>query len=50
MRNVVLPRPSERIRRLVNAAYAAHGGAQHMSLDQWRAAERELVRMLENEC
>ena len=45
----VLPRMPTRIRRLVNAAYAALGGAEHMSLDQWRVVERELVRKLENE-
>ena len=45
----VLPRLPNRIRRLVNAAYAALGGAEQMSLDQWRAVERQLVRKLENE-
>jgi hypothetical protein len=42
-----LPPLPERIRQLVDAAYAAYGGAEHMSLDQWRALEEELVRKLE---
>jgi len=34
------------IRRLVNAAYAARGGAERMSLDQWREVEQELCKDL----
>ena len=45
----MLPRVPERIRRLVNAAYAAHGGADHMTLDEWYDVEEELKRKLENE-
>ena len=45
----VLPPLPERIRRLVNATYAAHGGAEHMSLDAWRDVEQELKQGLENE-
>ena len=42
----VLPRLPNRIRRLVNAAYAARGGAERMSLDQWREVEQELCKDL----
>jgi len=34
------------IRRLVNAAYVARGGAERMSLDQWREVEQELCKDL----
>ena len=40
---------AKRIRQLVSAAYAAHGGAEHMSLDAWRDVEHELKQRLENE-
>ena len=41
--------PLQRICRLVDAAYAAHGGAEHMSLNEWREVEQELVQRLETE-
>lgn len=34
----------ERIRRFLNAAYSAYGGAENMSLDKWRDLELELKR------
>jgi hypothetical protein len=45
----MLPRIPERIRRLVNAAYAAHGGAERMRLGEWHDVEEELKFRLENE-
>ena len=45
----VLPQLPERLRGLVNAAYAAYGGAENMKLDDWRDLELELKRRLENE-
>jgi hypothetical protein len=33
----------------VNAAYAAHEGAENLSLNDWRDLELELERRLENE-
>ena len=45
----VLPRLPERLCELVQAAYAAHGGAENMSLNDWRDLELELKRRLENE-
>ena len=45
----VLPRLPERLRRLVSAAYAAYGGAESMTLNDWRDLELELDRRLENE-
>jgi hypothetical protein len=47
--NPVLPALPEKVRRLLNATYAAHGGAERMSLDEWRAIEQELKRKLEND-
>lgn len=35
--------------RLANAFYAAHGGAEHMNLADWRDAERELNQRIKNE-
>ncbi len=49
LRTPVLPRFPERLRQLVNAAYAAHGGAERMSLAEWRDLEQELNRRFENE-
>jgi hypothetical protein len=46
----VLPRLPERIRRLVNAAYAEHGGAHQMTLGTWREVAEELKRKLVNKC
>jgi hypothetical protein len=48
LQNPVFPPLPEKLRRLVNASYAAHGGVEHMSLDQWRDLEQELKRRLEN--
>ena len=45
----VLPQFPERLCGLVNARYAAHGGAQNMKLEDWRDLELELKRRLENE-
>ncbi len=42
----VLPRLPGKVLRLLNATYAAHGGAQYMSLDVWRDIEQELKRRL----
>jgi hypothetical protein len=45
----VLPHLPEKLRRWVNAAYAAHGGAELMTLDDWRELELQLKRRLKNE-
>lgn len=45
----VLPRLPEKILRLMNAAYAAHGGAERMRLGEWHDVEEELKSKLENE-
>jgi hypothetical protein len=45
----VLPRLPKSIRQLVNAAYAAHGGAERMRLGEWLAVEEELKQRLKNE-
>jgi hypothetical protein len=45
----VLPQLPERLRGLVNTAYAAYGGAENMKLNDWRELELELKRRLENE-
>jgi hypothetical protein len=45
----VSPQIPARLRGLVNAAYAAHGRAENMSLNDWRDLELELKRRLENE-
>jgi hypothetical protein len=45
----VLPQLPERLRGLVNAAYAGHGGAENMKLNDWRDLELELKRRLEHE-
>ena len=39
----------ENVRRLVNETYAARGGAERMTLDDWRDVEQELKRRLEDE-
>ena len=46
LHNPVLPPLPEKVRRLVNAAYEAHGGAEHMNLDEWREVEQELQQRL----
>ena len=43
------PRLPRKIRQRVIAVYAARGGAEHMSLDEWRDVEDQLERKLENE-
>jgi hypothetical protein len=45
----VLPQLPERLRGLVNAAYASYGGAENMKLNDWRDLELELKSRLENE-
>jgi hypothetical protein len=40
----VLPQLPERLRRLLEAKYAAHGGAEYMTLGDWRDLELELKR------
>jgi hypothetical protein len=45
----VVPQLPYRLRRLLSAAYAAHGGAENMKLKDWRDLELELNRRLENE-
>ena len=45
----VLPRLPEEILRLMAAIYAAHGGAERMSLGEWHDVEEELKSRLENE-
>jgi len=45
----VLPNVPDGFRRLVDAAYASHGGAANMNLKDWRDLELELKRRLENE-
>ena len=42
----VLPPFLQRIRRLLNTTYAAYGGAEHMTLDEWRDVELEINRRL----
>ena len=49
LRTPVLPALPERIRQLLNAAYAAYGPAERMSLDQWRDVEQEIKRRINNE-
>lgn len=49
LRTPVLPPLPWRIRRLVRDTYAANGGPDRMTLDQWRAAERQIKEWLENE-
>ena len=43
------PQLPEPVHRLLNAAYAAYGGAEHMTLDQWRDLEQQLKARLEHE-
>lgn len=42
----ILQQFPERLCRLVNASYAAYGGAQNMRLDDWRDLELELKRRI----
>jgi hypothetical protein len=49
LHTLVLPRLPQRIRRLVDTAYTARGGADHMHLDQWRDVEQELEQMVEHQ-
>ncbi len=39
---------SERISRMLNRIYAAHGGITHLSLEQWRQVEQELTARFQN--
>ena len=45
----VLPRLPGKLRHLVMAAYAPHGGTKPMTLDAWRDVEQQLIRRLQNE-
>ena len=45
----VLPKVPEKLRRVLNAAYAARGGAESMTLNDWRDLELQLNRRLEHE-
>ncbi len=45
----VLPRLPDRILRMVAAIYAAHGGAECMTLGEWHDVEEELNSRLESE-
>ncbi len=45
----VLPRLPEKFLRLMDAAYAAHGGAERMSLGEWHDVEEELKHRIEHE-
>jgi hypothetical protein len=49
LHNPFLPRLTAKLRRLVMAAYASHGGTKHMTLDAWRDVEQQLIRRLQNE-
>jgi len=48
-RRVLLLRLRERLRRWLEAAYAAHGGASRMSFDAWRELEEDIKCKLEHE-
>ena len=53
LHTLLLPRLPEEVRRFLKATYAARGGAEHMTLREWREVEQELTRRLEyehNEC
>jgi hypothetical protein len=50
LHTLILPRVPERIRRFVNATYAANGGPEHMSLNNWIDADEKVERKLKNEC
>ena len=45
-----LPQFPEKLHRLLNIAYAAYGGAESMTLNDWRDLELQLKQRLENEC
>jgi len=45
----LLPRLQEKILQAMAAIYAAHGGAERMSLGEWHDVEEELKSRLENE-
>ncbi len=49
LHTAVLPQSAERLRRWLNTAYAAHGGAESMTLDDWRDLELEFESGLQNE-
>lgn len=48
-RTPVLPQLPQKLRGLVEAAYAAYGGAENMTLNDWRDLDLEFNRRLENE-
>lgn len=45
----VLPRLPANIHHLVVAAYASRGGMEHMTLQDWRDAEQQLISRFQNE-
>jgi hypothetical protein len=49
LRTPLLPQLPENIRRLLDAAYIEHGGAERMRLGEWLAVEEELKQKLESE-
>lgn len=49
LRTPVLPPLPLQIRRLLKDTYAANGGPERMTLDEWRAAERQIKERIENE-
>ena len=49
LRTPLLPQLPQRLRGLVEAAYAAYGGAESMKLNDWRDLELQLNRRLKNE-
>jgi hypothetical protein len=49
LHTLILARVPERIRRFVNATYAANGGPEQMSLNDWIDADEKLERKLKSE-
>jgi hypothetical protein len=49
LQTALLAAVPDTLRRLVQAAYVSHGGAEFMKLSDWRDLELELKRRLENE-
>jgi hypothetical protein len=48
LQSMVIPALPEQIRRLINAACTARGGAERMSLNDWREAEEEIKRKIKD--
>lgn len=46
LQTLVLPRIPERIRRFLSDTYAANGGPEHMSLNDWIGADEKVERKL----